>query len=701
MNKKMKNELNDKMQVKLPDTLNAENILAELPEKEEKIVKIPKKKVTAKKIIPMVASFAVIIGLLGTYFGLGFNKEKEPEAQTGDNIEVMYYLSSYDKVYEKFDELYKAHKKDAFEVFQYGINGILDGAATDDAAVDTGTNIVEENAPAAGNSSLESNKDYGTTNSQEKGVEEGDIIKTDGNYLYVVNYNDIYGSRKSVSIVDVTGKEMKKVSEIHMGEDAIEEIYVNGDTLTILCRRFGEEEQNKVINGFFSSTEDMIYPYYGTNTVVKVYDVSNRAKPTLANEYEQQGVYNSSRIIDNTLYAISTFRVDISSGDYRDDCIPEIAINGKSEQIPAGCIKIIQETTYPMYTIITAYDIEKNDKPTCEAVLGNCQEIYASTKGLFICEPKNDTTNIYRFEYTDTGVNFKCMGKVDGFIHNQFSMSFDGEHFRVATQTWKEEIRKDGNNVSISNSYSATNLYILNDQMQPVGKVEDLAKGEQIKSVRFVGNMAYVVTFLQVDPLFVIDLTDPENPTVKGELKIPGFSQYLHPIAEGLLVGVGSNEGDNDRPNDAKVSLFDVTNPYEPTEKSVLYVDGQNKAYCYTQVGNYHKLYINLSETEFAVPFTAKKYVVSDTEGIKSGEYYIRYKLTGGELCEVSRYYLGNNLNILGATYVENTFYVLATELYAYESSKESGTHILAFDMTTNECIGKVQTAEIESNPTK
>lgn len=692
MNKKMKNALNNKMQVKLPDTLNAEKVLAEFPVKEEKIVEIPRKKATAKKIIPMVASFAVIIGLLGTYFGLGFNKEKEPEAQTGDIIEVVSYLSSYDKVYEKFDELYKAYKKETFEVFQYGINGIFDGVATDDAA----DMNAEESAPLAGESALKANKDYGTTNSQEEGVEEGDIIKTDGNYLYVVNYNDIHGSRKSVSIVDITGKEMKKVSEIDVGEDSVEEIYVNGDTLTILCRRFGEEEQNKVINGFFSSTEDMIYPYYGTNTAVKVYDISDRTKPKLANEYEQQGAYNSSRIIDNTLYAISTFSVDISGGDYRDDCIPEIVINGKNEQIPSGCIKIIEETTYPMYTIITAFDIEKNDKPTCEAILGNCQEIYASTKGLFVCEPKTSATNIYRFEYTDTGVNFKCMGKVDGFINDQFSMSFDGKYFRVATQTWRQEVSEDGENASVSNNYSATNLYILNDQMQPVGKVEDLAKGEQIKSVRFVGNMAYVVTFLQVDPLFVIDLTDPENPTVKGELKIPGFSQYLHPIAEGLLVGVGSNEGDNDRPNDAKVSLFDVTNPYEPTEKSVLYVDGQNKAYCYTQVGHNHKLYVNLSETEFAVPFTVKKYVASDTEGIKGGEYYIRYKLTGGELCEVSRYYLGTNLNILGATYVEDTFYVLA-----YESSKESGTYILAFDMTTNECIGKVLTAEIESDPTK
>ncbi len=694
MSKRIKNALNDKMQVKLPDTLNAENILSKLPEKEEKIIEMPRKKMTAKKVIPMVASFAVIIGLLGTYFGMGFGDKNEPSTQTGDIIEVCYY-SNYDKVYEKFDELHKNFKEENGSLLEYGINAIFDGVASDDAA-----EAPAEDALSGDGQSTAANKDYGTTNTQETGVDEGDIIKTDGNYLYVVNYNDIHGLKKTVSVVDITGGEMKKVSEIDIDDGWIEEIYINDNILTVIGQRYVEDEKtsSNIFDGFYEAADKMVGCYYeNANTIVKSYNISNRSKPELVNEYEQQGNYNSSRMIDNMLYSISTFSVDVSGVDYRDGCIPEIVINGENSQVPADCIKIIEETTYPMYTIVTAFDIDKNEKPTCEAVLGNCQEIYASAKGLFICEPSTSVTKIYRFEYTDTGVNFKCMGKVDGDIHNQFSMSYDGEYFRVATLSYKT-VSNDGQNVAMSSSESVTNLYILNNQMQPVGKIEDLAKGEQIKSVRFVGNMAYVVTFLQVDPLFVIDLSDPENPTVKGELKIPGFSQYLHPIAEGLLVGVGSNQGDNDRPNDAKVSLFDVSNPYEPTEKSVLYVDGMNKAYCYSTVGYNHKLYVNLSETEFAVPFTVRKYVASDTEGIQGGEYYIRYKLTGGELCEVNRYYLGANLNILGATYVEDTFYVLVNNLYTYESSKEIGTYIIAFDMTTNECVGKVLTAKAESN---
>ena len=111
-----------------------------------------------------------------------------------------------------------------------------------------------------------------------------------------------------------------------------------------------------------------------------------------------------------------------------------------------------------------------------------------------------------------------------------------------------------------------TSLYVFDSDLKQIGKTENLAQGESVKSVRFDGDIAYFVTFRQTDPLFVIDLADPKNPTVKGELKIPGFSQYLHPIADGFLVGVGQDGTETGVNDDCKVSLFDVTNPYEPKE---------------------------------------------------------------------------------------------------------------------------------------
>jgi uncharacterized secreted protein with C-terminal beta-propeller domain len=227
------------------------------------------------------------------------------------------------------------------------------------------------------------------------------------------------------------------------------------------------------------------------------------------------------------------------------------------------------------------------------------------------------------------------------------------------------------------------NLYILNNQMQIVGKVEDLAKGETIESVRYIGNTAYVVTFRQTDPLFVIDLSDPTNPTVKGELKITGFSEYLHPITNNLLIGVGQDGTETGTNGDCKVSLFDVSNPYEPKEVTALSV-GNGKAYAYTGVGTNHKLYINLSETEFAVPFSLDAYW--GRENTFSADYYIRYKLENGTLCEVQRYNLGKDVGmILGGTYIDNTFYVVLTRT-------GQGVEVVSFDLETHQETGRLQT---------
>ncbi len=185
----------------------------------------------------------------------------------------------------------------------------------------------------------------------------------------------------------------------------------------------------------------------------------------------------------------------------------------------------------------------------------------------------------------------------------------------------------------------------------------------------------------------MIDLTDPENPTVKGELKIPGFSEYLHPITKNLLVGVGQDGTETGTNGDCKVSLFDVTDPYAPKETVSLPVSG-GSGYVSTGISYNHKLYIKLSDTEFAVPFFLDWYV-DNGEIEKGGSYYIRYKLENGTLCETARYYLGEKSgDVSGATYVEDTFYIVH-----YNYNKQS-TEIVAFDLTTHKEIDRITTYE-------
>ncbi len=680
MNKKIKNALNDKMQVKLPENLSAENILAELPKTEENIIEMPKKKLTAKKLIPMVASFAVIIGLLGTYFGLGLGDKNKPTTQTGDICEVVHY-STYDRVYEKFTEIRRNGYKNSVELYMGDMN---DGMVTDDAAI-------EESAPTASPNFNTGNKDFGETNNQEDGVEEGDIVKTDGKYLYIANEN-----KNSVTIVDASGEKMEIASKIDVPNlYNVNEIYLNENKLVIVGRVYRESQEINELKE--------LYPldyYCGTawDSFVKVYDITDRKAPELVTEYEQQGSYESSRMIGTTLYNVTTTHINVNTDDYLDDCIPEVTIDGVCQKISADCISVIEETEIPAYTIITTLDIGKDSEPKSQAILGDCSYIYASTKGFFVSEMVwgkygDVTTSIYRFEYTDKGVNFKCRGKVDGSINNQFSMSFDGEYFRVATTSTDVRVTADGI-VSNWTRNGSNNLYVLNDQMQLVGKVENLAKGEHIESVRFVGDMAYVVTFRQTDPLFVIDLSNPKKPTVKGELKIPGFSEYLHPIADGFLVGVGRDGTETGANTDCKVSLFDVSNPYAPIEKSVLKVVGYQYNYCSSLVSQNHKLYVTLSETDFAVPFSVNKNYAVDEYGLLNGDYYIRYRLTDDGLCEVARYALGISSRVMGATYIGDTFYVAVNVNNTNTSYEEPGTYIMSFDLETNEFKEKIQTAE-------
>lgn len=687
MSRKTNDFLDKKMQVKLPENLSKDNILNSIDNSKAEVIEISKKKNVTKKLVPMVASLLLVVGLVGMYFGMGFGDKKAPvQNNTGDITDVMSY-QSYDKIYERFDKLHKEYKKNNFfdDIFLYADEEAReDGAVADDAVA--GNTATPESAPGAMNGSSTAtdinssqNKDFGTTNTQEKDVDEGDIIKTDGNYLYIANADN-----SSISIVDVTGEKMVEASQIDLKDNEIvKEIYINGDKLVVVGHLQTEHRTEK--NEEYRIYDSLAYVEW--DTIVMVYDISDRKAPKLVNEYSQQGGYNNSRMIGTKLYAISTYHVNVYNDDYRNACIPEITVDGGAcERIPADCISVIESSESTTYAVITTLDISKKVEPESSAILGECRDLYASSKGLFLCEnvytkKAEETTKIYRFEYTDTGVEYKCAGVVDGYLNNQFSMSYDGEYFRIATTFNKVTVA--GDSVSMNVEDRVNNLYILNNSLQIVGKVENMAKGELIKSVRFVGNMAYVVTFRQTDPLFVIDLSNPEKPTVKGELKIPGFSEYLHPITENLLVGVGKDGTMTGTNGDCKVSLFDVSNPYEPKESSVLKVSG-GKAYCYSPVANNHKTYITLSDNEFAVPFSIDGYVYNDNDG----DYYIRYRLTEDGLCEVARLRVGDNgSQIMGATYVENTFYVV-------NNCYENRTYVKAYDLTTNKEIDSIQTAE-------
>ncbi|MBR2455066.1 MAG: beta-propeller domain-containing protein [Clostridia bacterium] len=701
MSKKTINALNEKMQVKLPRELEKDNIIDMLESKENtvEVIEKPNKSKKLKKLVPLAASLALVIGLLSIFGNGSFNKKLNNE--TGDITEVMQY-QSYDKIYSKFETLHKEAEKTKL---QNGIYYMFSGNAesADDFYEDIGNTsatggVVNESmnesatsdtaakpGASAGNTTddAENNRNYGTTNTQEQDVDEGDLIKTDGKYLYVTRRNN-----SVVSIVDIQDNKLEKISQIEIKADAdIQEIYLNGKTLIIVGTAYDFKQDETKENTTSGSRV-----YYGAdiaygigNLFVKVYDISNVKEPKLVTEYSQQGQYKNSRMIGTKLYCVSTYYVNVARDDYKDYCIPETTINGVCEPVPAGCISVIEDSKSSTYAVITTLDISTDKAPESEAILGNCDNLYASSQGMFLSEndwseKAEEFTKIYRFEYTETGIEYKCMGKVPGYIKNQFAMSYDGEHFKIATT--KNNANVDGDAMWMSIDGRTNNLYILNNQMQIVGKVEDLAKGETIQSVRYIGNTAYVVTFRQTDPLFVIDLSDPANPTVKGELKITGFSEYLHPITDTLLVGVGQDGTESGTNGDCKISLFDVSDPNKPFEASKVTVSN-GSANVHSPVAYNHKCFVKLSENEFAVPFTLYRLVYQNNE-YANYAFYIRYKIDNGTVKEVARYNLTEQCDILGGTYVGDTFFAIINDY------KNDGFQLIAFSLDTNEEINRI-----------
>lgn len=208
-------------------------------------------------------------------------------------------------------------------------------------------------------------------------------------------------------------------------------------------------------------------------------------------------------------------------------------------------------------------------------------------------------TYIYKFKLEDSKATYINAGSVPGKILNQFSMDEKDGYFRIATT----------NSSNWSSETNTNNLYVLNENLEIVGKIEDLAKGEKIYSVRFMQNRAYMVTFVETDPLFVIDLSEPTNPMVLGELKIPGYSKYLHPYDENHIIGFGektkTNEDGGVVTDGMKMALFDVTNPNKPQELYSVDIGDQGT---YSELLYNHKALLFLKEKNIiAFPINIKE----------------------------------------------------------------------------------------------
>ncbi len=464
------------------------------------------------------------------------------------------------------------------------------------------------------------------TNIQVKGVDEGDIVKTDGDYIYSlsnyyymdnVNGEKYFKSEYIINIVSTLRKgEIKKINTIKVKGQPLE-MYLKDKTLVVISnidpqyldiktnKILTGEEYNNIYEDMFNDsliTEEMRNDFlkryqYQTLTSALIYDVNDAYNPKLLREFTQEGYYSSSRLIDNNLYMITNKNdymiiydkeedINISNiVPFTDDSID----GGKRTSISAKDISVFNKPNNYSFTLISGLNIKNKEKAISKACLGGSDIVYSSLNSMYITSryyenetnanannkiaidmimPVNSDTDIIKYTFENGRPVFYASGRVPGNVLNQYSIDEYNGYLRIATtkgNTWD----------TTGDSISKNNIYVLDDKLNVIGKIEDLTPGEKIYSVRFMGEKGYIVTFRQVDPLFALDLSNPREPKVTGELKIPGFSSYLHPYSDNLLIGIGNDtetvtldniNGEIVKTKGIKLSLFDVSNPNDPKE---------------------------------------------------------------------------------------------------------------------------------------
>lgn len=444
------------------------------------------------------------------------------------------------------EELYKTLQELEKQTGSYARGGdiMLLEESAEIATMDAGA------ADTAANQKVTGEADYSQTNVREAGVDEGDVVKTDGSYLYILK------SSGSVRIVDIRETKMKEVAEIQPEKlnESIEDLYLDGDRLML------------VTTGYESSMEEAESDMYTVNryqyTALTVYDITEREHPEMTGRITQEGDYLQSRKNGDYVYLLTQYSPSL--GDSFEDSSVMPLVN--EQKLTISDVYLPDQTSQPDYLVASGINIQDPENViSSKAIVSGAADFYMSSDNLFICNNNwNDgksSTEILRFACEDGEITAGAMCELPGFLNDTFSLDEYQGYLRVL-------LTEDSNGESNS-------LYILDADMQVTGAIRDLADGETIRSARFMGTMAYFVTFRQTDPLFCADLSDPDNPQILSELKLTGFSSYLHPYGDHLLLGVGYEaEEETGSQTGVKLSMFDISEPSQVEELDKYVIKG-------------------------------------------------------------------------------------------------------------------------------
>ena len=650
---------------------------------------------TILKFLSTCAAVLILFFVGVNYINTGVDLDKTNIAKDEEDkkIEEIIIANAELPRFESMEQLKQVLKTNSFAykgIFAENAESIADGAVLNSTAQAVEKSVATESFEdtARKESVEELSADFSTTNTQVENVDEADIVKTDGEYIYYVSRQKLY-IVKADTLEVVSGIKIKTDNE----RFSISEIFLKGDKVVLLGNGYVLEEPMVEANEEEKMVSNTVRVSTTQTAKAIVYDITDRENPEKLREVALEGRYLNSRMIGDNLYLISSkyayFTDEVE--DYTLLPLLKDSVNEteNSRRVDYSDIVYFEGTEDNTFMIVGGFNINENEEVNVETFFGAGETVYANEKNLYLTQTvysENYKTTIYKFGLEQARIKLLAKGEVDGMLNNQFSMDeYDG-NLRVATTSYiitepeKTEELGDGiMRTTIAQRTTTNNLYVLNENLEEIGKIENLAEEEKIYSVRFIGKIGYIVTFKEIDPLFVIDLSDPTNPTVKGELKIPGYSSYLHPYDENHIIGIGYNTKDNGyggvTNSTMKMSMFDVSNLENPQE---IFAVDIGTDYATSEVTYNHKaLFYKKSENLIGFPVNYRE---ENYRNNQNGFVIFKIDLENnqfekfGEILNKTDY----RTNVERVIYIEDILYTLGY------------SNIVSYDLNTFEKLNEV-----------
>ena len=694
--------------------------------------KMPKYKVSNKKIVisprklvsPMVLIAGLVVLLL-IGLGLMLNQAQNSQISNDNNLPLDTAKDSVLKQFSSNEEMQKFLKEHQSQnEYAYALGGGRETAVA--AASSDSSDGAAKGGASAG--------DYSTTNVQISGVDEPDIVKNDGKYIYTV-----VGS-KVVIVEAYPASGMKIVAELEFNK-TVRSIFIDKNKLVVLMDNYYAYPmyaEKMAADGIASSS--ICAPggcgggsNAGTNLFI--YDISNKENIKLTGNISASGSLGEARMMDGYIYFVTTeyagmdqvpmysvngqetrialtdiYYDEIYSGGYMFNNIYSINVADGEIEIKtyltgSGGTSFVSENAFYLTGMKSISYQEYYERAIIEVIIpilpkelqlevdyivnssisdytkwnyatnivykysislkgsekDNFDSIYKQRMDEFDMKMQKEfeKTIIHKIKLEEGKIEYSGNGAVSGYVLNQFSMDeFEGK-LRIATTT--NGIRgKTGNHV-----------YILDEDMKLTGKLEDIAPGERIYSARFIDDRVYLVTFRQVDPFYVIDLGNPSDPKILGYLKIPGFSNYLHPYDENHIIGIGMDANEQGRTGGFKVALFDVTDVENPALEASYSLSGENswsnseaqydhKAFLFSKQKNL--LVIPVSVTSNSIGANGN-YIYDQWQGayvfnITSDKIGLKGKISHTNMSRKDSYYYGEHIQ--RSLYMDDTLYTVS-----------------------------------------